>query len=85
MFSPNFHTTIIFISHTGFIMFIVNEIENIYSAVHPCISGRYVKNRHSHQGSTIPIFGKSELIVVDNIHPVKAKNPKEKYSSLSYL
>lgn len=63
-------------------MYIVNEIENIYSAVYPCIFGKYVKNRHSHQGSAIPIFGKSEIRVNSTRNPVKAKNPKVKYSSL---
>lgn len=46
--------------------------------VHPCIFGKYAKNRQSHQGSTIPIFGKSEIRVNNIEIPVKAKKSQGK-------
>ena len=36
------------------------EKTNFQNVVYPCIFGKYDKNRHSHQGSAIPIFEKSE-------------------------
>lgn len=46
--------------------------------VHPCIFGKYAKNRQSHQGSAIPIFGKSEIRVDNTEKSSKGKKSQGK-------